>query len=157
MLVLLFFLPALWSAETSLEERTTGELLERLKQISIEQQGLSPGLQLSLENYERQSKDLNLKQESLQSSYETLSLGLSNLEKTLISLEDRLTNLEEPQIRLQTTLENTTSSVQSLQQSWKSYSEEQERQISSLRKQNMFLWILTGLTASLAVTALLIN
>ena len=121
MLLLFCFLPALWSAETSLAEMPTKDLVERLMQISQEQQILSPKLNESLQIFEQQSRTLEEKQQSLQISFEELSLGLSDVEKSLESLNSRLTDMQEPQVRLQTTLEDTTNSVQSLQQSCADY------------------------------------
>ena len=50
-----------------------------------------------------------------------------------------------------------TSLNQSLSESFRSYSEEQERQISSLKSQNVILTVLTVIASGIALTALIMD
>lgn len=140
-----------------LSEIPTADLVRRLMEISEERRSLQSELQLSL-------GDLRSQSELLETGLDSLSLKLQEQENSLERAQDRLTSLEKqltaiegPQQELRKSLSDMTSLNRNLSESFRSYSEEQERQISSLKSQNIILTVLTVIASGIALTALIMN
>lgn len=135
----------------------TADLVKRLTEISEERRSLQSGLQISLGNLRSQSELLETELDSLGLTLKEQENSLGRAQERLTSLEEQLTAIEEPQEELKRSLEDMTSLNRSLSESFRSYSEEQERQISSLKSQNVMLTVLTVIASGIALTALIMN
>ena len=157
--IILFFLFSSLQglSSASLEETPTEELLMRLTEISEERRNLQSGLQISLGVLRSQSELLETELDSLSLTLKEQEISLARAQNRLTSLEERLTDIEEPREELRKSLTDMTSLNQSLSESFRSYSEEQERQISSLKRGNIILTVLTVITSGIVVTALILN
>ena len=135
----------------------TADLVKRLTEISEERRSLQSGLQLSLGDLRSQSELLETGLESLNLKLQEQESSLGRAQERLTSLEEQLTAIEEPQEELRRSLEDMTSLNRNLSESFRSYSEEQERQISSLKTRNIILTVLTVIASGMALTALIMN
>ena len=152
---LLCSLQGLYSED--LNEIPTADLVKRLTEISEERRSLQSGLQISLGNLRSQSELLETELDSLGLTLKEQENSLERAQDRLTSLEKQLTAIEGPQQELRKSLSDMTSLNRNLSESFRSYSEEQERQISSLKSQNIILTVLTVIVSGIALTALIMN
>ena len=157
--IILFYLcfSLLASYSEDLSGMTTEALVTRLTEISEERKSLQNELQLSLGSLKTQSEILETGLAELERTLSGQETVLEGALTRLTSLESQLTELKEPQEELRRSLEDMTSSTRNLRESFRSYSEEQEQRLSSLRTQNIILTVLTVIASGIAVTALVLN
>lgn len=156
--ILCCLLPAFsWADDLPAEAMTDEAILSELTENWRQQSGVHSQLRLSL-------TDLNMTLQSLESQAGTLDESLKQLEgeqlsaqKSLSLLETRLSEQETKVRSAQSSLRSTQSSLDGLESSLQSYSAAMEKEVSSLKRQNTLWMILTLVSASIAVTALLIN
>lgn len=146
-----------WAEDLPAEAMTDEAILSELMENWKLQSGVHSQLRLSL-------TDLNVTLQNLESQAGTLDESLRQLEgeqqsaqRSLSLLETRLSEQETKVRSAQSSLRSTQSSLDGLESSLQSYSAAMEKEVSSLKRQNTLWMILTLVSASIAVTALLIN
>ena len=146
-----------WAEDLPAEEMTDEAILSELTENWKLQSGVHSQLRLSL-------TDLNVTLQNLESQAGTLDESLMQLkeeqqsaQRSLSLLETRLSEQETKVRSAQSSLRSTQSSLDGLESSLQSYSAAMEKEVSSLKSQNTLWMILTLVSASIAVTALLIN
>lgn len=135
----------------------TVDLVKRLTEISEERRSLQSELQISLGDLRSQSELLETGLDSLSLKLQEQGSSLERAQDRLTSLEEQLTAIEGPQEELRKSLSDMTNLNRNLSESFRSYSEEQERQVSSLKNQNIILTLLTVIASGIALTALIMN
>lgn len=138
-------------------QMTDSQIMKELRETLVLQMNLQDEL----------GNKLTLLQEDLQSSRATLdaavtrsqslSEDLRTVQVSLESFESRLTEQESRALTAQDSLKSTTGSLEELSRSLTSYYEETESEIRGLKTQNIIWTILTIVSASAAITALVLN
>lgn len=138
-------------------QMTDSQILTELKDTLLLQMNLQDELRSKLTLLQKDLQQSGQRLDEAVSSSQSLSEDLRTVQVSLESLESRLTEQESRALTAQDSLKSTTGSLEELSNSLTSYYEETEREIRGLRTQNIVWTILTIISASAAITALVLN
>lgn len=146
-----------WAEDLPAEEMTDEAILSELTENWKQQNGVQSQLRLSLTALQVTLQGLESQAGTLDESLRQLTEEQQSAQRSLSLLETRLSEQETKVRSAQSSLRSTQSSLDGLESSLQSYSAAMEKEVSSLKRQNVLWMALTLISASIAVTALLIN